>query len=81
VNFLRGLYEQLGDKSKIQLNKKVVGFRHEKDCVRALCADGTDFEGSVVVGADGIHSKVREEMQKAGEKAGSLLMKRDEQSE
>ena len=77
---MRSLYEQLGDKSKIQLKKKVVGFRNEKDSVKVLCADGTEFEGSVIIGADGIHSKVREEMQKAGEKAGSLLMERDKLS-
>ncbi|TVY73255.1 FAD-dependent monooxygenase paxM, partial [Lachnellula suecica] len=70
--FLKSLYEQLGDKTKIHLKKKVVGLRHEQDCVKVLCADGTEVVGSVIIGADGIHSKVREEIQRLGEVNGQI---------
>lgn len=77
MSFLKSMYEQLKDKSKIQLKKKVVGFKHERASVKVLCADGTEINGSIVVGADGIHSKVREEMQREGEASGSGLMAED----
>jgi len=77
ASFLKSLYEQLGDKSKIQLKKKVIDFKLDRDFVKVRCADGSEFAGSIVVGADGIHSKVREEMQRAGEASGSGLMAED----
>jgi 2-polyprenyl-6-methoxyphenol hydroxylase-like FAD-dependent oxidoreductase len=33
-----------------------------QDSAVVQCRDGTSYEGSVVVGADGIHSVVRQEM-------------------
>jgi 2-polyprenyl-6-methoxyphenol hydroxylase-like FAD-dependent oxidoreductase len=64
--FLRSLYEQLDDrsKSKILLNKKLVKVEHRDNGISVQCADGTEFEGDFVVGADGIHSRVRLEMQR-----------------
>jgi 2-polyprenyl-6-methoxyphenol hydroxylase-like FAD-dependent oxidoreductase len=46
------------------LNKKVVGVEVVEGGVRVRCGDGVVFEGSIVVGADGIHSRVRKEMQR-----------------
>jgi FAD dependent monooxygenase len=63
-NFLRSLYEQLEDKSKILLNRKVIAVEMLDEGVRVRCEDGSFFEGSIVVGADGIHSRVRKEMQR-----------------
>lgn len=65
-NFLKSLYEQLEDKSKILLNKKVIAVEllDGEGGVRARCEDGSFFEGSIVVGADGIHSRARKEMQR-----------------
>jgi 2-polyprenyl-6-methoxyphenol hydroxylase-like FAD-dependent oxidoreductase len=73
-NFLKSLYEQLGDKSKILLNKKVIAVELLDEGVRVRCEDGSVFEGSIVVGADGIHSRVRKEMQRL---APQGLMDRD----
>jgi 2-polyprenyl-6-methoxyphenol hydroxylase-like FAD-dependent oxidoreductase len=77
ASFLKSMYEQLRDKSKIQLKKKVIEIKHGRDSVKVVCADGTEFNGSIVVGADGIHSKVREEMQREAETAGSGIMAED----
>lgn len=49
--------------------------------MKVICDDGTEFVGSIVVGADGIRSKVREEMQRAGAEAGNSLMAKDRLSE
>jgi FAD dependent monooxygenase len=77
-NFLRSLYEQLEDKSKILLNKKVIAVELGEGGVRVRCEDGSVFEGSIVVGADGIHSRVRKEMQRlAGEMGPKGLMDGD----
>ena len=77
--FLKSLYEQLGDKSKILLRKKVVSIELDGEVgVRVRCGDGSVFEGSVVVGADGIHSRTRGEMQRlAGEMGPKGLVERD----
>ena len=43
-------------------NKKVTNLSTGPDGVTVTCADGTTFHGTVVVGADGAHSKVRDLM-------------------
>jgi len=40
-------------------NKKVLAISTTSEGVTVRCADGTSFEGSVVIGADGAHSRVR----------------------
>ena len=79
--FLFSLYEQLEDKSKILLNKKVVSFKHEKDSVTVYCEDGSVFIADIVVGADGVHSKTRQEMQRIAKEEGPPgLMDKDKNS-
>jgi salicylate hydroxylase len=41
------------------LNAEVVGFDQDENSVAITIADGTTYEGDVLVGADGIHSMVR----------------------
>jgi 2-polyprenyl-6-methoxyphenol hydroxylase-like FAD-dependent oxidoreductase len=47
---------------------------HEKDGVKVVTKTGAVFEGSMVVGADGIHSSIRKEMWRIAdrEKPGSI---------
>ncbi|PMD35736.1 FAD/NAD(P)-binding domain-containing protein [Hyaloscypha variabilis F] len=79
--FLASLYEQLEDKSRILLEKKVVEIKHEGNEVVARCQDGSEFRGDLVVGADGIHSRTRVEMQRYAEETGPRgLMDRDKSS-
>ncbi|KAK2016029.1 FAD/NAD(P)-binding domain-containing protein [Colletotrichum eremochloae] len=59
---LQMLYDQLEDKSRVLLRKKVGRIEHNTDGVRVTTVDGETFDGSIVVGADGIHSAVRKEM-------------------
>lgn len=79
--FLGSLYEQLEDKSRILLEKKVVEINHEGDGVVVRCQDGSEFRGDLVIGADGIHSRARVEMQRFAEEMGPKgLMDRDKSS-
>ena len=75
------LYEQLEDKSRILLKKKVVEIKHVGDEVVVSCQDGSDFRGDLVIGADGIHSRTRVEMQRFAEETGPKgVMDRDKSS-
>jgi 2-polyprenyl-6-methoxyphenol hydroxylase-like FAD-dependent oxidoreductase len=61
ADVVRTLYENLSESSraKIQENKKVIDLVPIEGGVRVICADGTEYSGSVVIGADGVHSKTR----------------------
>lgn len=80
MQFLRSLYSQLKDKSKIRLSKKVSSIQHNSDSVTVKCQDGAEFTGDIVIGADGIHSRVRKEMQRYAKETGPPgYMDEDEQ--
>lgn len=51
--------------AKLLPNKKVVDVSTTPDGVTVTCADGTTYSGSLLVGADGAHSKVRTLMRTA----------------
>jgi 2-polyprenyl-6-methoxyphenol hydroxylase-like FAD-dependent oxidoreductase len=44
------------------VNKKVSDISSTADGVVVSCADGTSYEGSIIIGADGAHSLIRERM-------------------
>lgn len=67
--FLRLLYDHLPDKSKVLERARVEQVIEEGDVVRVVLSDGTQHIGDVVVGADGVHSKMREIMWEAANKA------------
>lgn len=56
------MYENLKDKSKIKVQKRITKVDHNKNEVLVLCEDGTAISGDVLVGCDGVHSKVRHEL-------------------
>jgi 2-polyprenyl-6-methoxyphenol hydroxylase-like FAD-dependent oxidoreductase len=59
---LRILYDNLEDKSKIKVQKKILRVDHNANEVIVLCEDGTAISGDILVGCDGVHSKVRAEL-------------------
>ncbi|KAL2882282.1 hypothetical protein SGCOL_002551 [Colletotrichum sp. CLE4] len=65
---LQVLYDNLKNKDKVIPEKRVGNVELLKEGVRVHTKDGSIFEGDIVVGADGIHSTVREEMWRIGHK-------------
>ena len=61
------MYDQLRDQSKVRTGKKVVSIKHSDSYVAVVCQDGSEFVGDIVIGADGIHSFTRQEMQRVAE--------------
>lgn len=59
---LRVLYDNIRDKQKVLTGKHVQHVQMKKDGVVVQTADGSSYEGDILVGADGIHSAVRGEM-------------------
>ncbi|KEZ40773.1 FAD binding domain-containing protein [Scedosporium apiospermum] len=54
------LYEKLNERdSRVLTNKEVVSIDTYDHGVKVRCLDGSVFEGSIVIGADGVHSTVR----------------------
>jgi 2-polyprenyl-6-methoxyphenol hydroxylase-like FAD-dependent oxidoreductase len=49
-------------REKILTDKKLVDIQTTQDGVTVTCADGSIFLGSIVIGADGVHSKTRQLM-------------------
>nr|BDX35614.1 FAD-dependent monooxygenase StrN [Stachybotrys sp.] len=49
-------------KGQVLTGKKVQKVEQDESGATVHCSDGTSYHGDIVVGADGVHSKVREEM-------------------
>ena len=60
--YLQTLYDQLRDKSKVIERSRVDNIIEENEIVRVILGDGTEHVGDLIVGSDGVHSKVRELM-------------------
>jgi 2-polyprenyl-6-methoxyphenol hydroxylase-like FAD-dependent oxidoreductase len=63
---LQILYDHVQHKDRILLNKAVTNIALTKGGVNVTAADGSTYSGSFIVGADGIHSKVRSIMKALG---------------
>ncbi|KAK4167953.1 hypothetical protein QBC43DRAFT_376186 [Cladorrhinum sp. PSN259] len=61
LDLLKSLYETLPDSSKAKCltNKNIASIESLDTGVRVHCDDGSVHEGSVIWGADGVHSKTR----------------------
>jgi 2-polyprenyl-6-methoxyphenol hydroxylase-like FAD-dependent oxidoreductase len=64
ADLMQSLFESLGeaDRSRILTDKKVVDIKSDASGVEAICGDGSVYHGSIIIGADGVHSRVRQAM-------------------
>ncbi|KAJ5201507.1 uncharacterized protein N7498_006170 [Penicillium cinerascens] len=68
---LEKLYSKLGDhRDRVLVNKKTINVENLPDGIRIHCADGSVYEGDLVVGADGVRSIVRQSMWKSMDEHG-----------
>ncbi|KAI1736650.1 hypothetical protein F4680DRAFT_253001 [Xylaria scruposa] len=63
--YVKALYNGLPEEAKVRIHvsKRVVSIDVADDGVLVHCADGTVERGSIVIGADGVHSRTRQIMQ------------------
>ncbi|KAH7087118.1 hypothetical protein FB567DRAFT_629141 [Paraphoma chrysanthemicola] len=74
---LQVLYDSLKFKDRIFTNKRVNRIEHGDDCVKVFTQDGSMYSGDFVIGADGIHSTVRQEMWRLSREDKSQLFTSD----
>lgn len=67
------LYDTLAepDKSRVHVGKRLSSVETVDGGVVVTCEDGSTHAGSIVLGADGVHSKLRSLMREAALRAGS----------
>ncbi|GKZ25789.1 hypothetical protein AbraIFM66951_010010 [Aspergillus brasiliensis] len=76
--FLQIAYQGLRKKQNVLTGKRVVGVRQLEHGIAVAVADGTEYEADLVVGADGVHSRVRSEIWKMAEENQPTLVSRRE---
>lgn len=62
------LYNKIQDKSKVLTSQRVQRIEHSDSSVTVHTTSGETFTGDIVIGADGIHSTVRQEMWKEAQR-------------
>ncbi|KAH7329633.1 hypothetical protein B0I35DRAFT_404824 [Stachybotrys elegans] len=67
ADLVKILYDGLAPsaKEKVLSGKGVVEIDQSEDSVNVVCSDGATYIGSIVIGADGVHSQTRRQMRKA----------------
>ncbi|KAI1094230.1 FAD/NAD(P)-binding domain-containing protein [Rostrohypoxylon terebratum] len=75
AHLVKMLYDRLSpeNQSRVLTNKKLAGIVADDSGVTVTCADGTKYEGSIVIGADGVHSRTREQMRSLALKASPTI--------
>ncbi|OTB00566.1 hypothetical protein M426DRAFT_324228 [Hypoxylon sp. CI-4A] len=57
---LEKLHENIKDKSRILTNTSITSFSEDEDGITVMTDGGESIRGSILVGTDGVHSKVRD---------------------
>ena len=73
--YLQCLFDNLKDKSKVRARCGLHDFSETDDGVSVITDTGETIQGSILVGADGIYSTVRQLMAKALEKSTPKIAK------
>ncbi|THW83394.1 FAD/NAD(P)-binding domain-containing protein [Aureobasidium pullulans] len=79
-DILQVLYDNLKDKSKVLVGKKLSLVRQQPNGVTVVCEDGSSYTGDILAGADGVNSKVRSEMWRLADEQDPELVKADKDS-
>lgn len=81
AKLLRVVYDSLDekDKSKVLMGKKATQVVSRDDGVTVTCADGTSYEGSMVIGADGVGSVSRKAIRSLALATGQRTADMDEE--
>ncbi|KAF5622315.1 hydroxylase [Fusarium sp. NRRL 52700] len=77
---LQVLYKNLKHKDRVLTKKRVTRVELVDGGVQAYTQDGSVYEGDIIVGADGIHSAVRDEMWRLGKEQSPGYFPEDENS-
>lgn len=77
TNYTKVFYDKIKNKSKILLNKNIISVEESDDGVTVKCDDGTFYQGDILAGADGVRSKVRQEMWRLGQLRFPELVEHD----
>jgi 2-polyprenyl-6-methoxyphenol hydroxylase-like FAD-dependent oxidoreductase len=69
------LYGHIQDKSKVLTQKRIMTINITEFGVRVVTKDGSTYEGDIIIGADGVNSTVRKEMERnANERQAGLIL-------
>ena len=74
---LQILFNNLKSKERVLTNKRVFRVEHEASGVKVFTKDGSTYTGDFVVGADGVHSAIRQEMWRIADEDGLDVFKSD----
>jgi 2-polyprenyl-6-methoxyphenol hydroxylase-like FAD-dependent oxidoreductase len=77
---LQVLYDNIKDKTKVLTKKRVQNVKLTDDGVLVRTSDGSTYKGDILIGADGIHSTVREEMWRIANEMSPGWIPSDERS-
>lgn len=78
TKYLDVFYEKLKSKDKVLLNKGIARVDQSEHGVTVTCEDGTSYQGDILAGADGVRSKIREEMWRLARPQFPDLVEHDE---
>ncbi|KAF9402266.1 hypothetical protein BGZ94_004980, partial [Podila epigama] len=67
-----GLLWRQVPKERIHLGKKILSYQQNEDQVTIHCSDGSEYDGDIVVGADGAYSAIRQQLYKEFKKKNKL---------
>jgi FAD dependent monooxygenase len=75
------LYTKYADRDGIFLSERVIAIESSSDGVIVTTSNGREYKGSIVVGADGVHSIIRNEIWEMLEKdSGTNITRQDRTS-